>query len=131
MLVDESGNRHIEELVVNVDGQETLLVIIFDAVCELAGEDGCDWVLVRQIQADTSLRLGRLEELLEEWESMGVVRRDDTRLWVAFCPSVADNLSEWPGAWMTRTNREVKFKIIQKLAGSFLFFEISTAPAQG
>ena len=41
----------------NVDGQETLLDIVFDAMCELAGEDGCDWVPVRQIQAQTSLRL--------------------------------------------------------------------------
>ena len=51
------------------------------------GKDGCDWVLVRQIQAHTSLRLFRLEELLKEC-------RDDTRLGVAFCPSVADALKD-------------------------------------
>ena len=58
------------------------------------GKDGCDWVLVRQIQAHTSLRLWRLEELLKEWECMGVICRDDTRLGVAFCPSVADALKD-------------------------------------
>ena len=36
--VDESD----EELVVNVDGQETVLDIVFDAICELTGEG--DWV---------------------------------------------------------------------------------------
>ena len=53
---------------------------------------------VRQVQALTSLRLWLLEELLEDWESMGVIRRDDTRLWVAFCPFVADALSDG-GCW--------------------------------
>ena len=61
---------------------------------ELAGEDGRCWVLVRQIQAQTSLRLWRLEELLEEWECMGVICRDDTRRNVAFCSSVADALED-------------------------------------
>ena len=37
--VDESDNRHIGELVVNVYRQATLLDIVFDAMCELAGED--------------------------------------------------------------------------------------------
>ena len=46
---------------------------VFDALVELAGEDGRDWVPVRQIQAQTSLRLERLEDLLEEWECMGVI----------------------------------------------------------
>ena len=63
---------------------------VFDALVELGGEDGRAWVPVRQIQAQTSLRLERLEELLEEWECMGVICRDDTRLEVAFCLSVAD-----------------------------------------
>ena len=39
-------------------GRKTLLDIVFDAICELAGKDGCGRVLVRQIQAQTSLRLG-------------------------------------------------------------------------
>ena len=43
---------------------------------------GGDWVPVRWIQALTSRRLWHLEELLEDRESMGVIRRDDTRLWV-------------------------------------------------
>ena len=73
-------------------GRKTLLDIVFDAICELAGKDGCGRVFVRQIQAQTSLRLGRLEELLEEWECMGATCRDDTRLGVACCPSVADAL---------------------------------------
>ena len=38
--------------------------IVFDALVELARDGRC-WVPVRQIQAQTSLRL---EELLEEWE---------------------------------------------------------------
>ena len=67
---------------------------VFDVLVELAGEDGRDWVPVRHIQAQTSLRLERLEELLEEWECMGVICRDDTRLEVAFCLSVADALDD-------------------------------------
>ena len=86
--VDDCDNRHVEELVVNVDGQETLWDIVFDAIYELAG------VPVRQIQAQTSLRLWLLEELLEEWENMGAICRDDTRLVVAICPSVADALKD-------------------------------------
>ena len=74
----------------NVEGQEMLLDIVFDAPCELAGEEGCVWVPVRQIQVQTSLRLGRLEELLEKWECMGVICRDG----VANCPSVADALKD-------------------------------------
>ena len=42
------------------------LDFVFDALVELAG-DGRWWVPVRQIQAQTSLQLWRLEELLEEW----------------------------------------------------------------
>ena len=38
------------------------LDIVFDALVELAGDGRC-WVPVRQIQAQTSLRLWRLEEL--------------------------------------------------------------------
>ena len=49
---------------------------------------------VRQIQAQTSLRLERLEELLEEWERMGVICRDHTRLGLAICQSVADALKD-------------------------------------
>ena len=41
------------------------LDIVFDALVELAGDGRC-WVPVRQIQAQTSLQLWRLEELLEE-----------------------------------------------------------------
>ena len=80
-----------EDAAVNDDG---LLDTVFEAICELAGEDGRGWVPVRQIQAQTSLRLERLEELLEEWENMGVICRDDVRLEVAFCPSVADALED-------------------------------------
>ena len=64
--------------------------IVFDALVELAGDGRC-W---RQIQAKTSLRLWRLEELLEEWECMGVICRDDTRRNVAFGSSVADALED-------------------------------------
>ena len=47
---------------------------------ELYGEDGCVWVHVRRVQALISLRLWRLEELFEDWESTGVMRLGDTRL---------------------------------------------------
>ena len=67
---------------------------VFDALVELAGGDGRDWVPVRQIQAQTSLQLERLEELLEEWECMGVICRDDMRRNVAFGSSVADALED-------------------------------------
>ena len=87
--MSESMSEMSEDAAVNGDG---LLDTVFDATCELAGEDGGDWVPVRQIQAQTSLRLERLEELFEEWECMGVICRDDTRLEVAFCPSVTDAL---------------------------------------
>ena len=56
-------------------------------------------VRVHRVQALTSLRLWRLEELLEEWESMGVIRRDDTWLWVSFCPSIADALNDEDCWW--------------------------------
>ena len=69
------------------------LDIVFDALVELAGDGRC-WVPVRQIQAQTSLRLWRLEELLEEWECMGAICRDDTRRNVAFGSSVADALED-------------------------------------
>ena len=49
---------------------------------------------MRQIQSQTSLRLERLEEVIEEWKCMGVICRDDTRLEVAFCLSVADALED-------------------------------------
>ena len=45
------------------------LDVALDALSELSGEDGCDWVLVRCVQALTSLRPWRPEELLEVWES--------------------------------------------------------------
>ena len=64
------------------------LDIVFDALVELAGDGRC-WVPLRQIQAQTSLRLWRLEELFEEWECM-----DDTRRNVAFGSSVADALED-------------------------------------
>ena len=69
------------------------LDIVCDALVELAGDGRC-WVPVRQIQAQTSLQLWRLEELLEEWECMGVICRDDTRRNVAFGSSVADALED-------------------------------------
>ena len=49
-----------------------------------------------QQRALTSLRLWRL---LEDWESMGVIRWVDKRLWVAFCPSGADALSDEDRWW--------------------------------
>ena len=70
------------------------LDIVFDAIGELAGEDGRDRVPVRQVQAQTSLSLGRLEDLLEEWECMGVICWDDTRSEVALCPSAAEALKD-------------------------------------
>ena len=69
------------------------LDIVFDALVELAGDGRC-WVPVRQFQAQTSLQLWRLEELLEEWECMGVISRDDMRRNVAFGSSVADALED-------------------------------------
>ena len=92
--MSESMSEMSEDAAVNGDGQETLLDIIFDVICELAAEDWCDWVPVHQIQEQTSLRLWLLEQLFEEWETMGVICRDDTRLGVAFCPSVADALED-------------------------------------
>ena len=89
--MSESMSEMSEDAAVNDDG---LLDTVFDAICELAGEDGRDWVPVRQIQVRTSLRLERLEELLEEWECMGVVCRDVTRLEVAFCMSVAAQIEK-------------------------------------
>ena len=89
--MSESMSEMSEDAAVNVDG---LLDTVFDAMCELAVEDGRDWVPVRQIQVRTSLRLERLEELLEEWECMGVVCRDVTRLEVAFCMSVAAQIEK-------------------------------------
>ena len=65
--MSESMSEMSEDAAVNDDG---LLDTVFDAICELAVEDGRDWVFVRQIQVRTSLRLERLEELLEEWECM-------------------------------------------------------------
>ena len=67
---------------------------VCDALVELAGKDGRDWVPVRQIHPQTSWRLERLEELLEEWECMGAICRDDTRIELAFCLSVADALDD-------------------------------------
>ena len=65
---------------------------VFDAIGELAGKDGRDWVPVRQLQARTSLSLERLKELLEEWVFMGVIDWDDTRSEVALCLSAAEAL---------------------------------------
>ena len=61
--MSESMSEMSEDAAVNGD---VSLDIVFDAICELAGEEGCDWVPVRQIQAQTSLRLVLLSELLEE-----------------------------------------------------------------
>ena len=70
------------------------LDIVFDAIGELAEEDGRDWVPVRQIQAQTSLSLGRLKDLPEEWECTGVICWDDTRSEVVLCPSAAEALKD-------------------------------------
>ena len=75
------------------------LGVVIDALSELPEEEVGDWVPVRRSQALTFLRLWRLEELLEDWQSMGVIRWDDTRLWVAFCPSVADALNDEDCLW--------------------------------
>ena len=48
--MSESMSEMSEDAAVNGDG---LLDTVFDAICELAGEDGRDWVPVRQIQAQT------------------------------------------------------------------------------
>ena len=74
--MSESMSEMSKDAAVNDGG---LLDTVFDAICELAGEDGRDSVPVRQIQVRTSLRLERLEGLLEEWECMGVICRDVTR----------------------------------------------------
>ena len=106
MHIDEAASR--ESSVATVEpGQEASdgedsesdapytpeLDIVFDALVELAGDGRC-WVPVRQIQAQTSLQLWRLEELLEEWECMGDICRDDMRRNVAFGSSVADALED-------------------------------------
>ena len=75
------------------------LDVVLDALSELSGDDGSDWVRARRVQELTSLRLWRLEELLEDWERMGVIRRDDTGLLVAFCPSVEDTLNDEDCWW--------------------------------
>ena len=106
MHTDEAASRESSEATVEPgqeasDGEDSEsdapytpeLDIVFDALVELAGDGRC-WVPVRQIQAQTSLQLWRLEELLEEWECMGVICRDDMRRNVAFGSSVADALED-------------------------------------
>ena len=106
MHTDEAASRESSEATVEPgqeasDGEDSesdapytpVLDIVFDALVELAGDGRC-WVPVRQIQAQTSLQLWRLEELLEEWECMGVICRDDKRCNVAFGSSVADALED-------------------------------------
>ena len=106
MHIDEAASRESSEATVEPgqeasDGEDSEsdapytpeLDIVFDALVELAGDGRC-WVPVRQIQAQTSLQLWRLEELLEEWECMGVICRDDMRRNVAFGSSVADALED-------------------------------------
>ena len=106
MHTDEAASRESPEATVEPgqeasDGEDSEsdapytpeLDIVFDALVELAGDGRC-WVPVRQIQAQTSLQLWRLEELLEEWECMGVICRDDMRCNVAFGSSVADALED-------------------------------------
>ena len=85
---------------------------VFDALVELAGGYGRDWVPVRQIQAQTSLQRKRLEELLEEWEFMGVICRDDTRLEVAFCLSVTDALEDenWRSSVMHKSRSAARLE---------------------
>ena len=65
---------------------------VFDAIGELAGKDGREWVPVRQLQERTSLSLERLKELLEEWVFLGVIDWDDTKSKVALCLSAAEAL---------------------------------------
>ena len=106
MHIDEAASRESSEATVEPgqeasDGEDSEsdapytpeLDIVFDALVELAGDGRC-WVPVRQIQAQTSLQLWRLEVLLEEWECMGVICRDDMRRNVAFGSSVADALED-------------------------------------
>ena len=88
------------------------LDIVFDALEELAGDGRC-WVPVRQIQAQTSLRLWRLEELLEEWECMGVICRDDTRRNVAFGSSVADAFEDEYGCSSDLNDTEINTALVQ------------------
>ena len=68
---------------------------------------------VRQIQAQTSLRLGRLEELLEEWECVGVICRDDTRRNVAFGSSVADAFEDEYGCSSDLNDTEIHTALVQ------------------
>ena len=81
---------------------------VFVALVELVGEDGRDWVLVRHIQAQTSLQLERLEELFEEWECReacaGMTR--DSR-WHSDCRSRMLWMTSID-ARLTCTNREVQ-----------------------
>ena len=106
MHTDEAASRESSEATVEPgqeasDGEDSEsdapytpeLDIVFDALVELAGDGRC-WVPVRQIQAQTSLQLWRQEELLEEWECMGVICRDDMRCNVAFGSPVADALED-------------------------------------
>ena len=85
------------------DAAETSTVLELDvvlgALSELSGEDGGDWVLMHRVQALTSLRPRRLVELLEDWDSMEVIGRDDTRLCVSFCPSVEGALNDEDCWW--------------------------------
>ena len=63
--MSESMSEMSEGAAVNGDG---LLDTVFDALVELAGGYGRDWVPVRQIHAQTSLQLERLRNPIEEWE---------------------------------------------------------------
>ena len=124
--MSESMSEMSEDAAVNDDG---LLDTDCDALCELAGEDGRDWVPVHQIQAQTSLRLERLErleELLEEWECMGVICRDVTRLEVAFCLSVAAQIEKCRQTLTIQRSAWPWRKVAQRTGVSLSFREDGT-----
>ena len=90
----ELGQEELDEDSECDESYSMELDIVFDTIGELAGEDGSDWVPVRQlqqvIQERTTMSLERLEDLLENWESMGVTYRNDTRSAVALCTRAAE-----------------------------------------
>ena len=55
--MSESMSEMSEDAAVNDD---ELLETVFDAICEVAGEDGRDWVPVRQIQVRDLLAAGAI-----------------------------------------------------------------------
>ena len=73
--MSESMSEMSEDAAETSTGLE--LDVVFDALSELSGEDGSGWVRVHRVQALTSLRLTRLEELLEDWVRL------PSMMWVA------------------------------------------------